>query len=96
MQNEKIKTNKHLNGENCKPNDESKSTIDYWLVSDNILRYASQTKISNAPLSDHCFIDLVLEPRLKENRHKGYWKFNAIVADMEGRRNKLINWKNII
>ena len=66
-----------------KPNGENKSRIDYWLVSDDILRYASYTKISKAPLSDHCFIDLVLEPKMKEVRNKGYWKLNARLLQNE-------------
>lgn len=59
------------------PNGESKSRIDYWLVSDNILRYASQTKIPKALLSDYCFMDLVFEPTMRETRNKGYWKLYA-------------------
>ena len=38
-----------------KPNGANKSRIDYWLVSDDILKYTSYTRISKAPLSDHCF-----------------------------------------
>ena len=66
-----------------KPNGGNKFRIDYWLVSDDILRCTSYTKISKAPLSDHCFIDLVLEPKMKEVRNKGYWKFNARLLQNE-------------
>ena len=62
-----------------KPNGDGKSRLDYWLVSDDILKYVAQSKNSKAPLSDHCFIDLVLVPTVKESRHKGYWKSNAIL-----------------
>ena len=55
-----------------KPNGESKSRIDYWLVSDNFLTYVKQSQISKAPLSDHCFIDLILEPSVREIGNKGY------------------------
>lgn len=55
-----------------KHNGYSRSGIDYWLVSDDILRCTSQSKISKAPLSDYCFIDLVLEPTRKKLSSRGY------------------------
>ncbi len=54
-----------------------------------ILRYVSRTAISKAPLSDHCFIALVLEPTMKEVRNKGYWKFNARLLQNEEYCNKI-------
>lgn len=60
-----------------KPNGGNKSRIDYWMVSDDILRNTLRSRITKAPLTDHCFIDLVLGPAVKEVRNKGYWKFNA-------------------
>lgn len=66
-----------------KPNGESRSRIDYWLVSDDILRCTSQCKISKAPLSDHCFIDLVLEPTRMRRSSRGYWKFNASLLNKD-------------
>lgn len=72
-----------------KPNGESKSRIDYWMVSDNILKYTSQSTMSKAPLTDHCFIDLVLEPKFKQFRNKGYWKFNAFLLHNEEFCNKI-------
>jgi len=85
---------RHLNPEvECfswfKPNGESKSRIDYWMVSDNILKYASKSAISKAPLTDHCFIDLVLQPTTKHFRNKGYWKFNAFLLQNEEFCNKI-------
>jgi len=85
---------RHLNPEvECfswfKPNGESKSRIDYWMVSDNILKYASKSAISKAPLMDHCFIDLVLQPTTKHFRNKGYWKFNAFLLQNEEFCNKI-------
>lgn len=53
------------------------------MVSDNILKYASQSTISKAPLTDHCFIYLVLEPIFKQFRNKGDWKFNACLLQNE-------------
>lgn len=72
-----------------KPNGESKSRIDYWMVSDNILKYVSKSSISKAPLTDHCFIDLVLEPSTKQTRNKSYWKFNAFLLQNEEFCNKI-------
>lgn len=66
-----------------KPNGENKSRIDYWLVSNNIIKFVSQSSIFKAPLTDHCFIDLVLEPVGKQFRNKGYWKFNAHLLQNE-------------
>lgn len=66
-----------------KPNGECKSRIDSWLGSNIVLNSASQSKISKAPLTDHCFIDLILESTRKEIRNKGYWKFNARLLQNE-------------
>lgn len=60
-----------------KPNNDNKSRIDYWMVSDCVLQYTSQSNIAKAPLSDHCYIDITIEPLEKVYRNKGYWKFNA-------------------
>lgn len=60
-----------------RPNGSCKSRIDYWLGTDNIMSHVTKTTMSNAPLSDHCFIELVLEPTDKSIYRKGFWKFNA-------------------
>lgn len=60
-----------------KPNGSSMSRLDFWLVSNDILNYSTGSSISKAPLTDHCFIDLFLEPTVKKPMNKGFWKFNA-------------------
>lgn len=47
------------------------------IVCDNIMRFTTQTTILKAPLSDHCFINLIIEPKPNDSKNKGYWKFNA-------------------
>lgn len=60
-----------------KPNGQIRSRIDYWLVSNSISQYVTETTISNCPLSDHCTINLRLKNRVQNNKFKDYWKFNA-------------------
>lgn len=60
-----------------KPNGACKSRIDYWLGSDNILNHTVKVVMSNAPLSDHCFIELCLESEIRQSNKRTYWKFNA-------------------
>lgn len=60
-----------------KPNGQSRSRIDYWLVSNSILQYVKETVISNSPLSDHCAIILRLQSKDQNNTFKDYWKFNC-------------------
>lgn len=55
-----------------KPNGQTKSRIDYWLV----LKHVTETNISNSPLSDHCIINLK-RTNDETNKSKGYWKCNA-------------------
>ena len=60
-----------------KPNGQSKSRIDYWLVSNSISDHVKDTEIANCPLSDHCIINLRLKNRNSNNKPKDYWKFNS-------------------
>lgn len=60
-----------------RPNATSKSRIDYWLISDNLILFVKDCAISAAPLTDHCAISLFLKPNHNTSRMKGYWKFNA-------------------
>ena len=41
-----------------KPDGQIRSCIDYWLVSNSISEYVTETTISNCHLSDHCTINL--------------------------------------
>uniref|UniRef100_A0A3B1J8J0 Reverse transcriptase domain-containing protein n=1 Tax=Astyanax mexicanus TaxID=7994 RepID=A0A3B1J8J0_ASTMX len=66
-----------------KPNGQCKSRLDYWLISDYFLTCTTKSAISKAPLSDHCYVSLIVGPSVKTNRHKGYWKFNASLLDNE-------------
>lgn len=66
-----------------KPNGASKSRIDFWLGSDRVLNQTSKALISNAPLSDHCFIELNFEPEIRKVNKKSYWKFNAKLLQNE-------------
>lgn len=59
-----------------RPNGSCKSRIDFWLGSDNVMAHITKASMSKAPLSDHCLIDLNLEPTIKMTYHKGYWKIN--------------------
>ncbi len=59
-----------------KPNGQSRSHIDYWLVSNSISEHVTETTIANCPLSDHCIINLRLKNRNRNNKRKDYWKFN--------------------
>lgn len=61
------------------------------MVSDDILKTTLYSKISKAPLTDRCFIDLALGPTKKEMRNKGYWKFNASLLKNEDYCNKIRN-----
>ena len=47
------------------------------------MSHVTKTTMSNAPLSDHCFIELVLEPTNKSTYRKGFWKFNAKLLQNE-------------
>lgn len=60
-----------------KPNGTSKSRIDYWLTSPNIMNFIKDTSISAAPLTDHCCISISFHSGEQKSRSKGYWKFNA-------------------
>ena len=66
-----------------RPNGSCKSRIDYWLGSDCIRSLVSKITMSNAPLSDHRFIELILEPTNKLTHRKGFWKFNAKLLQNE-------------
>lgn len=49
-----------------KPKGTCKSRIDYWLGSYNIVNLESKSVISNAPLSDHYFIELHVKPTINK------------------------------
>lgn len=67
-----------------RPNASSKSRIDYWLISDNLLHFVKHCTISPAPLTDHCAIALDVTPTSKISHCKGYWKFNSDLLVNEG------------
>lgn len=67
-----------------------KSRIDYWLASNSILKYVTETNISNSPLSDHCIINLKLTNKNKTNKSEGYWKFNANLLTNEEYCNSIL------
>lgn len=54
----------------------SKSRIDNWLISNNLLCYDIDSNISAAPLTDHSVIFLRIKSRHKSFTNK-FWKFNA-------------------
>lgn len=60
-----------------KPKGQSRSRIDFWLISNSILQYVKVTIISNGPLSDHCSIILRLQSKDQNSTFKDYWKFNS-------------------
>ncbi len=60
-----------------KPNGKSKSRIDYWLSTVEILNSVSESTISKAPLTDHCMIEIRINSADKKRGNKGYWKFNS-------------------
>lgn len=66
-----------------RPNASSKSRIDFWLTSDNIVQFVKDCSISPAPLTDHCAISLAVSPNCKRSRNKGYWKFNSELLNNE-------------
>lgn len=72
-----------------RPNATSKSRIDYWLISDNLILFVKDCAISAAPLTDHCAISLFLKPNHNTSRIKGYWKFNADLLNNERFCNKI-------
>lgn len=67
-----------------KPNGSSKSRIDLWLATPGISSNVSNVLISNAPLTDHCVINLELNPDYRPKSKKDYWKFNADLLKEEG------------
>jgi len=60
-----------------KPNNTCKSRIDYWLVDQSLNEFVSDILISKAPLTDHCIVEIKLNPVDKISKKKGYWKFNS-------------------
>lgn len=66
-----------------RPNAASKSRIDYWLVSDNLLLFAKDCTMSAAPLTDHCSISLIIQTDHTSSKTKGYWKFNSDLINNE-------------
>lgn len=60
-----------------KPNGSCKSRIDLWLATPEIVKYVSNVSISSAPLTDHCVIQLILNPESRTKYKKDYWKLNA-------------------
>lgn len=60
-----------------KPNGNSKSRIDFWLVSTSIMQLQIHTSNSINPLSDRCVISLVMSSQSLSRRRKDYWKFNS-------------------
>lgn len=60
-----------------KPNNTTKSRIDFWLISASLLSYVSDCCMSAAPLTDHSVIKWTFKPPGFCRRNKGYWKFNS-------------------
>ncbi len=58
-----------------KPN--ATQRIDYWLGSDILSSYATKCSISDASLTDHSVINLILEQNKTSYKTKGYWRCNA-------------------
>lgn len=67
----------------------SKSRIDFWLVSNQLITYVKECSISAAPFTDHCSIDISFKPISDISRNKDYWKFNANLLFNEGFCNKI-------
>lgn len=59
-----------------KPNDTTKSRIDFWLISASMSNLVSECSMSAAPLTDHAVIKLSFNPGFSKGK-KGYWKFNS-------------------
>uniref|UniRef100_A0A3B3IJR3 Reverse transcriptase domain-containing protein n=1 Tax=Oryzias latipes TaxID=8090 RepID=A0A3B3IJR3_ORYLA len=66
-----------------KPNGSSKSRIDFWLVSNNLLQNKIDVNISAAPLTDHCLIELNVSSQIQKSFGRGYWKFNSSLLTNE-------------
>ncbi len=72
-----------------RPNATSKSRIDYWLISDNLMLFVKDCAISAAPLTDHCAISQLFKPNHNTSRIKGYWKCNSDLLNNERFCNKV-------
>ncbi len=66
-----------------KPNNASKSRIDFWLISASIIHSVSDGCMSAAPLTDHSVIKLSFKPPGGSCRNKGYWKFNSTLLNCQ-------------
>lgn len=64
------------------PNYNSKSRIDYWLISNNLIQHDYNCNISAAPLTDQSVIYFQLKPKSKFYSNK-YWKFNSSLLKNE-------------
>uniref|UniRef100_A0A3Q3ASU9 Reverse transcriptase domain-containing protein n=1 Tax=Kryptolebias marmoratus TaxID=37003 RepID=A0A3Q3ASU9_KRYMA len=77
---------KHINEKQFswfKSDASSRSRIDFWLGTDDILKLTSDCSMSPTPLTDHCSINLLITPLPERLRHRGYWKFNANLLKYE-------------
>ncbi len=72
-----------------RPNATSKSRIDFWLISDNLMLFVKDCAISAAPLTDHCAISLLFKSNNNTSRNKGYWKCNSDLLNNERFCNKV-------
>jgi exonuclease III len=53
------------------------SRLDYFMITNRICDLVEKPQIMSSFCSDHSCISLKLSPLPKDNRGKGYWKFNA-------------------
>lgn len=55
----------------------SKSRLDYWLITNELLSNKINSDISAAPLTDHSLISLQMKPQNWKSGTSKYWKFNC-------------------
>lgn len=51
------------------------SRIDFWLVTQKMLNYTSQTSISAAPATNHLAVSITLTSKKDFTCRQTYWKF---------------------
>lgn len=66
-----------------KQNGRSRSRIDLWLISPEIINYVANVSISAPPLTDHCAIEISLKSDCYPKCKKNYSKFNAELLNVE-------------
>ncbi len=76
-----------------KPNGSSRSRVNLWLASPEILNFVTNVSVSAAPLTDHCVI--TPKPDINHRLKKNYWKFNADLLNVDEylKAVKALQWK---